>query len=65
MKAKVIFVTPENLPLYFDGLSVKTLANFRSLGKGPRFYRRGRRIFYRLEDVERWLTQNETQTIDS
>jgi hypothetical protein len=58
------YSTPEKLVDRFDGLKLKTLANLRSQGRGPRFYRRGRRIFYKIEDVRRWITQNEVKTID-
>jgi predicted DNA-binding transcriptional regulator AlpA len=32
-----------------------TLANWRYLGKGPRFVKVGRRVRYRRSDVEAWL----------
>ncbi|MFV0633470.1 helix-turn-helix transcriptional regulator [Demequina sp.] len=40
------------------GISEKTLANWRSLGVGPKFVRLGKvhgRIVYRVADVEAWL----------
>jgi hypothetical protein len=40
----------------FVGLSPKTLAIMRSSGTGPRFIKRGR-VFYFLEDLERWITE--------
>ncbi len=36
------------------GLSQKTLAMFRSNGKGPKFIKRGR-VFYFLTDLDEWL----------
>ena len=36
------------------GLSPKTLAMFRSNGKGPQFIKRGR-VFYYLKDLDEWL----------
>lgn len=61
---KVELSTPEKLSDLFSGLSVKTLANLRSAGRGPRYFRRGRRIFYRIDDVRLWITESEVLTID-
>jgi hypothetical protein len=33
------------------GLKPKTLRNWRSQGKGPNYFHRGKRIKYRLEDL--------------
>jgi hypothetical protein len=33
----------------------RTLANWRYLGRGPRYVRSGSRALYRLADVEQWL----------
>ena len=41
----------------FLGLSEKTLAIMRCQGTGPRFIKRGR-IFYFLEDLNAWVTEN-------
>ncbi|WP_083925595.1 helix-turn-helix transcriptional regulator [Sphingomonas sp. Mn802worker] len=40
------------------GLSVKTLANYRSRGKGPRCIRVGGRTFYYLKDLEAFVQLN-------
>ena len=42
-----------------------TLANLRSQRKGPRFFKTGRKVYYRPEDVEAWLFSNPVQTIDN
>lgn len=42
-----------------------TLANWRSRGEGPKFYRVGRKILYRLDDVEKFLFSNPVMTVDS
>jgi len=34
-------------------------------GRGPRFYRVGRKIVYKPEDIEAFLFQNPVHTIDS
>jgi hypothetical protein len=37
------------------GYDAKTLANWRSAGKGPRFIKRGRTILTTLEWIKEWL----------
>lgn len=37
------------------GLSPNTLAHFRQTGRGPRWYKLGRRVVYDRADVEAWL----------
>lgn len=39
------------------GIAPKTLANWRSAGKGPRFSRLGRAIVYRLDDLDKFVEQ--------
>jgi excisionase family DNA binding protein len=41
------------------GLSLQTLANWRSLGKGPAWFKIGRLVRYRSEAVEAWLDEAE------
>jgi predicted DNA-binding transcriptional regulator AlpA len=36
-------------------LNLKTLRNWRTQGKGPRFYKLGRSVRYDLRDVEEWF----------
>jgi hypothetical protein len=44
---------------YFPGvLHGKTLANLASEGRGPRAYKMGRRVYYRYEDLMRWIEAN-------
>jgi predicted DNA-binding transcriptional regulator AlpA len=40
------------------GPSVSTLAKMRLTGVGPVFVKLGRRIAYRIEDVESWVLSN-------
>ncbi|MCX5806970.1 MAG: helix-turn-helix domain-containing protein [Proteobacteria bacterium] len=47
------------------GLSKGTLANMRFAKKGPKFYKVGRKILYKVTDLEAWLYQNPVQTLDS
>jgi hypothetical protein len=47
------------------GLSVGTLANYRSRGLGPRYYRippGGRKVIYCITDIESWLKSNPVLT---
>jgi predicted DNA-binding transcriptional regulator AlpA len=39
----------------FLGLSQSTLAKLRLSGSGPVFLKLGRRVFYQLADLERWI----------
>ena len=40
------------------GLSVSTLAKMRLYGNGPVYSKLGRRVVYRLEDLEAWIAAN-------
>ncbi len=42
-----------------------TLQNWRSLAKGPRFFRVNRKILYKMEDLEDFFTANPVLTVDS
>lgn len=37
-----------------NGLSEKTLANWRHRGEGPKFIKLGRRVMYDPKDIEEW-----------
>ena len=56
-KNNPLLVTTDHLPQFFPGLNPKTMAILRSQGKGPRYYRRERKIYYDVEEVRRWLTE--------
>ena len=51
---------PDSLP----GLNPKTLANYASAGKGPRYHRRGRRAYYLYSDIRDWLLAYPVKTKD-
>ena len=53
----------ENYPALTE--SEGTLANWRSKKIGPRYYKMGRRVAYRPEDIEAFLFRNPVLTIDS
>lgn len=42
----------------FLGLSPSTLAKMRLYGSGPTYMKLGRRVMYRLDDLERWMDAN-------
>jgi hypothetical protein len=44
---------------YNGRISVKTLANWRSTGTGPAYTKIGGRVFYALQDVEKWELQRQ------
>lgn len=41
------------------GLSKSTLAKWRLIGAGPRFSKLGRRVVYRIDDLEAWILMNQ------
>jgi len=43
------------------GVSAKWLANLSSQGRGPRYFKLGRKVLYRAEDVQAWIQKNATQ----
>lgn len=47
------------------GLAVGTLANLLSQGRGPKAYKVGRRVFYKVEDVEEFFTSQPLLTKES
>lgn len=57
-------VTPQQAATIY-GLSVGHMANLRSKGRGCRFFRCGRRIYYRVDELENWLLGNPVLTTDS
>ncbi|PFW99803.1 helix-turn-helix transcriptional regulator [Nocardia farcinica] len=42
----------------FLGTTPQQLAQYRYLGKGPKFVKVGKRVRYRWADVEAWLDEN-------
>jgi len=57
-------VTPQMAAKMY-GLCIGTLANDRYHKRGPRFFRCGRRVLYRVDELEAWLQRNPVLTIDS
>jgi hypothetical protein len=48
-------LTPEESFAALRGVKISALQNERALGKGPEFKRVGRRIFYPLKEIEKYL----------
>jgi hypothetical protein len=47
------------------GLKPGTLEVWRSLGRGPRFLKIGRKVFYKIEDLELFANAHLVETVDS
>lgn len=57
------FFTPYDLHRRWSkAISLKTLANWRSLGLGPPYSKIGGRILYRTGDILTWENQNRFST---
>ena len=46
-------------------INAKTLANWRSQGKGPSYLRIGGRIFYQVHKLKRYIRGCKVKTVDS
>lgn len=53
-KKPKLLTTAEVSQRYEGNLSVRTLNNWRSQGKGPRFLRLEGKILYPVEELEKW-----------
>lgn len=47
------------------GIAAKTLANWRSQGRGPAYHKLGGKVRYKISDVEDWVAQGRVLTVDS
>ncbi|TAI60429.1 DNA-binding protein [Bradyrhizobium sp. Leo170] len=57
------YLTPAQVSERFGGrIAVRTLANWRYLGTGPKFTRLGGRILYREDVLDEW---EQTRTVES
>jgi predicted DNA-binding transcriptional regulator AlpA len=53
--SRKLFLTPKELSERWVGsVSVRTLANWRSTGDGPRYVKIGGRVAYKVTEVEEW-----------
>lgn len=55
-------ISRDRIPDFFPGLNPRTLANYASSGKGPKYHRRGRKVYYLYEDVRNWLLEHPVYT---
>jgi hypothetical protein len=53
---KPIMISRKHVGELFPGLNPKTLGKMTSLGTGPKAYKVGRIVFYKVADLEKWLT---------
>ena len=42
----------------YCNLHTRTLKRWRSTGAGPRFIKQGRKVLYRLSDLEAWMAEH-------
>ncbi len=53
------FLTPAELSARYEGrINPRTLANWRSAGLGPRYFKAGGAVLYPVAMVEEWEAQN-------
>ncbi len=58
------WLTPIEVSEKYD-ISHKTLANWRSEGRGPAYHKMGKRIRYPLDKLEEWFASNEVKRYQS
>lgn len=54
-------LTPEQVEEIYN-ISTKTLANWRTLKIGPPYSKPGRRVLYRVEDIEKFIDRHQQKT---
>lgn len=57
-------VTPDEAVAMF-GCTKGTLANLRSQKRGCKFYKMGKRVYYKVNEFEEWITSNPVMTKDA
>lgn len=57
------YLTPNEVQEAY-GLNKQTLANMRSLGKGPRYFKIGRLVRYSAEDLEKYFRGREVRVLN-
>jgi predicted DNA-binding transcriptional regulator AlpA len=62
LRGVVGLITPKELAEAI-GVAEQTLAGWRCTNKGPDFVKLGKAVFYRLADVQNWVSQNVTQAV--
>lgn len=57
LRAQLGVYTPEELAGVLD-VTIDTLAEWRSKRTGPDYVKLGKKVMYRVEDVEQWMERN-------
>lgn len=57
-------LSPAEVSLVYS-ISVGSLGNWRSVKRGPKFYKIGSKVLYKSEDLESFFTANPVLTVDS
>ncbi len=63
-ESKTFMVGRKKAAALFD-VAPGTLANLLSQGRGPRAYKVGRKVLYKISDLEAFFTSSPIQTLDS
>ena len=58
------YLTPTEVQELY-GLNKQTLANMRSLGKGPRYYKIGRLVRYAVQDLEKYFQGRDVRVLNN
>lgn len=61
---KALYVARQKAGLIFVGLSPRTLGNMASLKIGPRYFKNGGICWYKVSDIEEWITRYPIQTFN-
>lgn len=61
-EVRPLYVARSKVDRLFVGLAPQTLANLAYEGAGPEYSRRGKICWYRVSDIEAWLTENPIKT---
>lgn len=57
-----VYLTPEQVSARYQGkIAVRTLANWRCLGTGPRYAKIGGAILYPLDELAKWEQDRRSQ----
>ena len=59
---KPLFVSAKDINRVVLGISNKTLANWRSEKKGPKYFLDGQTVYYRVNDLENYFSRCPVQT---
>ncbi len=57
LRTPPVELVPAKLAARLLGVHQNTLCKWRIAGRGPRFVKMGRRVAYRLSDIEKWANQ--------